>query len=38
VLTARIPAEMTAQPGRLTLQARHADGGRSNRYTLRVVQ
>ncbi|MFL6216274.1 MAG: lamin tail domain-containing protein [Blastocatellia bacterium] len=36
--TARIPAEMTAQPGRLTLQARHADGGRSNRYTLRVVQ
>jgi hypothetical protein len=36
--TARIPAEMTAQPGRLTLQARHSDGGRSNRYTLRVVQ
>ena len=36
--TARIPAEMTAQPGRLTLQARHPDGGRSNRATLRVVQ
>ncbi|MEN3335478.1 MAG: large repetitive protein [Blastocatellia bacterium] len=37
-LTARIPAEMTAQAGKLTLQARHADGGRSNRATLRVVQ
>jgi Lamin Tail Domain/IPT/TIG domain len=36
--TARIPTEMTAQPGRLTLQARHTDGGRSNRATLRVVQ
>jgi hypothetical protein len=29
---------MTAQPGKLTLQARHADGGRSNRATLRVVE
>jgi hypothetical protein len=36
--TARIPAAMTAQPGKLTLQARHADGGRSNRATLRVVE
>jgi Lamin Tail Domain/IPT/TIG domain len=36
--TARIPAEMTAQAGKLTLQARHTDGGRSNRATLRVVQ
>jgi Lamin Tail Domain/IPT/TIG domain len=37
-LTARIPAEMTASAGKLTLQARHPDGGRSNRATLRVVQ
>ncbi|MFL6278195.1 MAG: lamin tail domain-containing protein [Blastocatellia bacterium] len=36
--TARIPATLTAQPGKLTLQARHADGGRSNRATLRVVE
>jgi len=36
--TARIPAAMTAAAGKLTLQARQADGGRSNRATLRVVQ
>jgi hypothetical protein len=36
--TARIPAEMIGRAGKLTLQARHADGGRSNRATLRVVQ
>ena len=28
--TVRVPAEMTNQPGVLTLQARHPDGGRSN--------
>jgi lamin tail-like protein/IPT/TIG domain-containing protein len=36
--TARIPAEMTAQPGVLTLQARHLDGGRSNTVKLKVIQ
>ncbi|HXG65391.1 MAG TPA: lamin tail domain-containing protein [Blastocatellia bacterium] len=36
-LTARIPAEVTANPGRPTLQVRHPDGGRSNRVTIRVV-
>lgn len=36
--TARIPAEMTAQPGVLTLQARHPDGGRSNTVKLKVIQ
>jgi len=36
--TARIPAEMTAQPGVLTLQARHSDGGRSNTVKVKVVQ
>jgi Lamin Tail Domain/IPT/TIG domain len=35
--TARIPQEMTGKPGLLTLQARHADGGRSNKVTIRVV-
>jgi hypothetical protein len=34
--TARIPAAMTGQAGSLSLQARHADGGRSNRVTLKV--
>jgi len=34
--TARIPAEMTNQPGSLTLQARHPDGGRSNTAKLKV--
>jgi hypothetical protein len=37
-LTARIPAEMTAQPGLLTLQARHPDGGRSNTVKFKVIQ
>ena len=36
--TARIPAEMTMQPGLLTLQARHPDGGRSNTVKLKVIQ
>jgi hypothetical protein len=34
--TARLPAEMTNQPGVLTLQARHPDGGRSNTVKLKV--
>ncbi len=34
--TARIPAAMTNQPGVLTLQARHPDGGRSNTVKLKV--
>jgi hypothetical protein len=37
-LTARIPQEMMARPGALTLQARHADGGRSNKVTVKVVE
>ena len=37
-LTARIPAEMTSQPGVLMLQARHPDGGRSNTVKVMVVQ
>jgi IPT/TIG domain-containing protein len=36
--TARIPAEMTSQPGVLTLQARNPDGGRSNTVKFKVVQ
>jgi len=35
--TATIPAELTATPVTLALQARHPNGGRSNRATLRVV-
>ena len=35
-LTARIPSEMTQQPGVLLLQARHPDGGRSNVVSLRI--
>ena len=35
---ARIPAELIAAPGRLTLQARNPDGGRSNKVTLRVIE
>ncbi len=35
---ARIPAEMTERPGNLTLQARQADGGRSNKVTLRIIE
>ncbi len=37
-LTARIPAEMTAAPGVLTIQARHSDGGRSNKAQVKVVE
>jgi hypothetical protein len=37
-LSARIPAEMTGQPGELTLQARHPDGGRSNTVKLKVIE
>ncbi|HEY3135442.1 MAG TPA: lamin tail domain-containing protein, partial [Blastocatellia bacterium] len=37
-LSARIPAEMMSQPGELTLQARHPDGGRSNTVKLKVVE
>ncbi|HJZ68507.1 MAG TPA: lamin tail domain-containing protein, partial [Blastocatellia bacterium] len=37
-LSARIPAEMTSQPGELTLQARHADGGRSNTVKFKVIE
>lgn len=33
----RVPAAMTSQPGKLTLQARNADGGRSNTATLKIV-
>lgn len=35
--TAQLPAALTAMPTQLTLQARHANGGRSNRLLLRVV-
>lgn len=35
---ARIPAELIAAPGRLMLQARNPDGGRSNKVTLRVIE
>ena len=34
--TARMPAAITSQPGVLTLQARHPDGGRSNTAKLKV--
>ena len=37
-LRARIPAELTAAPGHLTLQARNPDGGRSNKVTVKVVE
>jgi hypothetical protein len=36
--TARIPAELTNQPGALTLQARDPDGGRSNTVKFKVVE
>ncbi len=36
--TARISAELTAQPGVLMLQARHPNGGRSNMVKFKVVQ
>ena len=35
---ARVPAPMASQPGKLTLQARNADGGRSNKATLKIVE
>lgn len=34
---ARIPAGMTSHPGKLTLQARNSDGGRSNKVALKIV-
>jgi hypothetical protein len=37
-LRARIPAELTAAPGHLTLQVRNPDGGRSNKVTVKVVE
>jgi hypothetical protein len=36
LLTARLPGELTAQAGVVTLQARNMDGGRSNTAKLRV--
>jgi hypothetical protein len=36
--TARLPAEMTRVVGELILQARHQDGGRSNRFPIKVVE
>jgi hypothetical protein len=36
--TARIPAEMTNLAGPLTIQARHTDGGRSNKIKIKVVE
>jgi hypothetical protein len=37
-MTARLPADMTTRPGTLTLQARNADGGRSNKATVRIIE
>ncbi len=37
-LRARIPAELTAAPGHIALQARNPDGGRSNKATVKVVE
>ena len=37
-IEARIPAELISAPGRLTLQARNPDGGRSNKVTIRVIE
>jgi hypothetical protein len=36
-LVARVPAVLVSQPGKLTLQALNADGGRSNMAMLKVV-
>lgn len=36
--TARLPAELTERLGQLTLQARHGDGGRSNKVIIRIVE
>jgi hypothetical protein len=38
VISARIPGELTVKAGLLVLQARNADGGRSNRATISVVE
>jgi hypothetical protein len=35
---ARVPAPMSSQPGKLTLQARNSDGGRSNKAILKIVE
>ncbi|MBI3652922.1 MAG: lamin tail domain-containing protein [Acidobacteria bacterium] len=35
---ARLPAAMTEKSGQLMLQARHPDGGRSNRLTIKIVE
>lgn len=35
---ASLPAELTARPGKLTLQARNLDGGRSNKAIIKVVE
>jgi hypothetical protein len=37
-IVGRVPEEMTASAGVLTLQARNPDGGRSNKVTIRVVE
>jgi hypothetical protein len=37
-ITARLAPEMTAIAGTLTLQVRNADGGRSNKATIKVVE
>ncbi|MEW6127083.1 MAG: lamin tail domain-containing protein [Acidobacteriota bacterium] len=37
-LRATIPAELTGVKGELELQARHTDGGRSNRVKIKVVE
>lgn len=36
--TARLSASITASVGELTLQARHPDGGRSNKVKLRIIE
>jgi hypothetical protein len=36
--TARIPEDGAKSPGVITLQARHRDGGRSNRVSIKVVE
>jgi hypothetical protein len=36
--TARIPEDAAKSPGTITVQARHGDGGRSNRVSIKVVE
>jgi hypothetical protein len=36
--TARIPAALTASPQVLTVQARHTNGGKSNKAEIRIVE